>query len=157
MDSINKSKDEQRNLNQIKTGCSISNINSKYILKKLFNYAQKRIMLEMIQYNKQLQNCKLSRCRNITIADQFSIHDAHTNPSIFCRTVKSTSTRPDAVTSLHTRMSIPVILSRRCNRNLRMQHLHPFLSVRKARAMVICFINLYMFYAFPLQNFLFNL
>ena len=55
MDSINKSKGEQRNLNQIKTGCSISNINSKYILKQLFNYAQKNIMLKMIKYNKQLQ------------------------------------------------------------------------------------------------------
>ena len=55
MNSLNESKDENKEENQTKYKPDLHNINSDYFLQKLFNICKKSHSLQIFKYNKKLQ------------------------------------------------------------------------------------------------------
>jgi len=56
MGSCNLSKNEEGELDLIKSEFIFAKVKSKYILQKIFNYLNKKTSLEIIKYNKKIQN-----------------------------------------------------------------------------------------------------
>ena len=59
MNSLNESKDENKEENQTKYKPDLHNINSDYFLQKLFNICKKSHSLQIFKYNKKLQKKKM--------------------------------------------------------------------------------------------------
>ena len=95
-------------LNEMKQKGTIDKINSKVILKKIFNYLQKRIFLQIIQTNKKLQN-KL----NLNIVDYKKLSELYSSIEIEIIPVKNTFHKLINIPSNKTKLYYHIYISNR--------------------------------------------